>query len=273
MRFLRSLLLVALLTTALLSAASVDGIRINSSVSGKGPTVILVHGWTCDQSTWDAQVPALAANYRVITLDLPGHGKSGAPKDGKFSMNLFARAVEAVRKDTKADRVVLVGHSMGTPVIVQYARLYPQHVAALVFVDGVVSIPRDGSGNVPNPQAMAGPNGPEAREQLIRTMFSQSTTPDMQKRILNMMLAAPEATATGAMAATFDPAIWKDDVLAMPILGLYAHHSGLANHEYMKTHFPAMEYIEIPGTGHFLMIEKSREFNDLLLAFLAKQRF
>src|ERR1700689_3507320 len=105
---------LALALSAALSAASVDGIKIHSSTAGKGPkTVILVHGWTCDETTWNSQVPELSKEYRVITLDLPGHGQSGSPKDGKFSMDLFARAVDAVRKDSKADRVVVVGHSMG----------------------------------------------------------------------------------------------------------------------------------------------------------------
>ncbi|HUI76905.1 MAG TPA: alpha/beta hydrolase [Bryobacteraceae bacterium] len=269
MRFL----LPVLLATSL-SAATVDGLKIHSTTTGKGPnTVILVHGWTCDETTWNSQVPELAKQYRVITLDLPGHGQSASPKDGKFTMDLFARAAEAVRKESKADRVVLVGHSMGTPVVVQYARLYPQHTAALVFVDGLVNIPRNGRGAAPNPQQMAGPNGPQAREQMIRTMFSGSTTPDMQKHILSMMLAPPESTAVGAMNATFDPAIWKEDVLKMPVLGLYADHSGLGNRDYMKEHFPAMEYTEIPQTGHFLMMEKPEEFNRLLLAFLAKQTY
>ena len=108
------------------SAATVDGLNIYSASSGSGkPTVVLVHGWTCDSSSWDAQVPVLASRYRVVTLDLPGHGRSGAPRDGKFSMDLFARAVEAVRVETGADKIVLVGHSMGAPVIRQYARLFP----------------------------------------------------------------------------------------------------------------------------------------------------
>src|SRR5688500_5426682 len=90
-------LLFALVLGALaawpLSAASVDGLDIHSSVTGTGPaTLVFVHGWTCDSSSWDAQVPVLAGKYRVVTLDLPGHGKSGAPADGKFSMDLFARA-------------------------------------------------------------------------------------------------------------------------------------------------------------------------------------
>ena len=155
------LLSLGLLLLTSLSAATVDGIKLHSSATGKGQrTVILVHGWTCDDTTWEKQVPALAKDYRVLTLDLPGHGKSGGPKDGQLSMDLFARAIESVRVEAKADRVVLVGHSMGTPVIVQYARNYPQHVAAMVFVDGLVSVASTGapggSSGQPPGQRMAG---------------------------------------------------------------------------------------------------------------------
>ena len=275
---MRSILYLLLVTS--LSAATVDGIKIHSSTAGKGPkTVILVHGWTCDETTWNSQVPELSKEYRVITLDLPGHGQSGAPKDGKLSMELFARAVEAVRKDSKAERVVVVGHSMGTPVVIEYARLFPKHTAALVFVDGLVNLtvaPGSGTGSsprVPNPGQMKGPEGVKARETMIRGMFSASTTPDMQQHILSMMLAAPESTAVGAMQATFDPAYWKGDVFTEPVLGLYADHSRSGDREYMKTHFPNMDYEEIAGTGHFLMIEKPAEFNRLLTAFLDKQQF
>jgi pimeloyl-ACP methyl ester carboxylesterase len=136
MKFSISFVLSLALTSATLSSATVDGLQIHSSVAGTGPkTVILVHGWTCDETTWIEQVPALAKEYRVVTLDLPGHGKSESPKDGKFSMDLFARAVEAVRAEVKADHVVIAGHSMGSPVVIRYAQLYPQHTVALVLVD------------------------------------------------------------------------------------------------------------------------------------------
>ena len=126
-RRIRFAALPVMLIAGLVSGATVDGIQIHSSSHGVGPkTVILVHGWTCDETTWDAQVPALSKQYRVVTLDLPGHGKSAPPKDGMFSMELFAKAVEAVRSEAKVDKIVLVGHSMGTPVVVQYARMFPQ---------------------------------------------------------------------------------------------------------------------------------------------------
>ena len=269
-------LLAALALTVLLSApagaASVDGIKLHWSASGKGrQTVMFVHGWTCDSSSWTEQVPALSRDYRVVTLDLPGHGRSGSPKDGHFSMDLFARAVEAVRAEANAEKVVLVGHSMGTPVIRQYTRLYPQHVVGLVIVDGLVAlVQRPGGPPPPQPSAMSGPDGPKNREAMIRGMFTPATQPALQQQILKMMLSAPEATAVGAMLATFDSTIWKDDVMTMPVLGIYADKSVLANQEYSKKVFPHLEYVEIPGTGHFVMMEKPAEFNRLLTAFLEK---
>jgi sigma-B regulation protein RsbQ len=270
--------LIGLVLSLSISAATVDGLMIHSSTTGQGPkTVLLVHGWTCDETTWTEQVPVLAKQYRVVTLDLPGHGKSDSPKDGKFSMDLFARAIEAVRAEVRAEHVVLTGHSMGTPVVLRYARLYPQHTAALVFVDGLMPGGQNGNrgkGAAPqNAAAMAGPEGRKNRENMIRGMFSASTTPAMQTKILNMMLGAPEATAVGAMNATFDPAGQTEETLPMPVFGIYADHSRLGTAESMHAHFPTSEYTQIPGTGHFLMLEKPEEFNRLLLDFLAKQTY
>jgi len=266
-----AIILITLLGYALASAATVDGIQLHSSSYGNGPkTVILVHGWTCDETSWKEQVAVFSKDYRVITLDLPGHGKSGSPKDGVFSMELFARAVEAVRNEAKADKIVLAGHSMGTPVIVQYARMFPQHTAALVFVDGLVRIGA-GAGPALNPQQFSGSEGRRARENMIRGKFSTSTTPALQNHILSMMLGAPEATAVGAMKATWAVPSPKNEVMNVPVLGVYAVRSRLADREFMQTTYPKLQYTEIPGTGHFLMMEKPDQFNKLVLDFLKAQ--
>ncbi len=268
---------IGLVLSVSLSAASVDGLKIHSTTTGTGQkTVILVHGWTCDETTWTQQVPALAKQYRVVTLDLPGHGQSDSPQDGKFSMDLFARAIEAVRAEVDADRVVLAGHSMGSPVVIRYAQLYPQHTVALVLVDGLMPAIQNpnfkGAAGLKRSVAMAGPDGRRNRETMIRGFFSVSTTPAMQTKILDMMLGASEATAVGAMDATDDPATPADWTLKAPTLGIYASRP-LASSQAIQTHFPNSEYTQIPDTGHFLMLEKPEEFNRLLLAFLAKQKY
>ena len=263
-----SLALLALVGTASPAlAADVDGAKVHWTSKGSGPAVIFVHGWTCDESSWQGQVPAFSTQYRVITLDLPGHGKSDLPKNGMFSMQLFARAVEAVRAEAKVDRAVFVGHSMGTPVIRTYATMYPSHVAGLVLVDGLVQVAGSQPGFTPPP--MIGTEGLKARENMVRGMFGPATTPELQQHILKMMLGTKEAAAAGAMTATWDQSWVKNDPIAVPVLGVYAARP-LASREAITRIFPKVEYHEIPGSAHFLMMEKPDEFNRLLSAFLRK---
>jgi pimeloyl-ACP methyl ester carboxylesterase len=257
-----------------LSAASVDGIPIHSTATGTGPALVFVHGWTCDSTSWAAQVPAFDKKYRVITLDLPGHGQSGSPKDSKFTMDLFARAVEAVRVESKAQQVVLIGHSMGAPVIRQYAHLFPDHVAGLVAVDGPLDVrgfgtPAAGQG----PPPVTGPDGLKNRETMIRSMFTPNTPPAVQKSVLAMMLAPPEATAAGAMASMFDPSIRWTETIRAPAFAIYAGTSQLPDLAKTREVLPNFSATQVAGTGHFVMIEKPDEFDRVLSGFLDQIKF
>jgi pimeloyl-ACP methyl ester carboxylesterase len=266
---------VILLFAASLAAATINGIPLHSSTTGKGPaTLVLVHGWTCDDRTWAPQVRGLSSTYRVITLDLPGHGRSGSPEDGKLSMDLFARAIEAVRAEQQAERIVLVGHSMGVITVMQYARMYPQHTAALVLVDGSVSMP-PGAPREPM-LAMAKNYGESltAREAMVQRMFKPHTAPEVRELVLSMTSAVPPATPLAAMEALVDPSNWKEDVFQQPVLAVLStvldSTDPAANPEYMKARFPRLEYHRMAGTGHFLMLEKAEEFNARLRLFVAK---
>lgn len=275
-RFLLVLSLVALtLTSSRLGAATLDGARIHSTSTGSGSkTLILIHGWTCDETSWSEQVPVLAKKYRVITVDLPGHGQSDQPKDGKFSMDVFAKAVEAVRAEAGVDRVILMGHSMGGPVIYRYAQLFPEHTAALILVDAPLFSGADARAFVDQTlPRVTGENGPKGRETMIRGMFSSATTPELQSRIMKMMLGAPEATAKGAMASVADPVVWENHVLKIPGLAIFAATYGGAGLDVTKSDIPDLQFLNVPGTGHFLMLEKPAEFNQHVMAFVDRQKF
>jgi len=267
-----------LLFVSTASAAEVDGLKLHSTTTGNGSrTIVFVHGWTCDETSWAAQVAEFAKSHRVITVDLPGHGKSDGPKDGKFSLTLFARAVEAVRAENRADRIVLVGHSMGAPVIREYARLYPQHVVALVAVDGPLDMrgfgeARDGRGAFA-PPPMTGPQGLKNREQMINGMFTPRTPEPVQKHVMAMMMHAPEATAAGAMAAMFDPSISRTSVIDVPAYAIYAGTNTIPDVATVRQVLPKFEATRVEGTGHFVMMEKPAEFNALLTAYLQKVNF
>lgn len=244
------------------AAASVDGMAIHSSVQGSGKTIVFVHGWTCDETGWDAQVAALDDDYRVITLDLPGHGKSDAPGDGKFSMALFAKAVEAVRAEVGADKIVLVGHSMGAPVIRQYALDYPQHVAGLVAVDGPLDVrPLANFPGADAPMTLA------MRTAMVEGMFGPGATPEMRAEIKRIMLGTPEATAVGAGKAMFDPAIQSAKPITAPALTVYASNPTFAPTD-AKDLLPNWNWTQFKDTGHFVMMERPAEFNAALKTFL-----
>jgi pimeloyl-ACP methyl ester carboxylesterase len=210
-------------------------------------------------------VPEFAKNYRVVTLDLPGHGQSGAPGADAFSMKLFADAVEAVRAEVGADKIVLVGHSMGAAVIRQYAFDHPDHVAGLVAVDGPLDM-----------RAMAafpgfGPLTLETRKTVIESMFVPTTAYALRTQVLGMMLGASDATALGAMNAMLDPKNQSDRKITAPALSIWAGNSNFPNPEATKELVPDWAQEKFAGTGHFLMMEQPAKFNAALKAFVEQR--
>src|SRR5258708_1977672 len=117
---------------------SLDGLRVHYKSYGQGrDALVLVHGWSCNIDYWRDQLPDFTKRSRVVAIDLPGHGQSDKPEIA-YTMDLFARAVDAVLLDAKVEHAVLVGHSMGTPVARQFYRKYPQKTLAIVVVDGAL---------------------------------------------------------------------------------------------------------------------------------------
>src|SRR5262245_60780291 len=86
---------------------SLDHIRIHYETYGEGrAALVLIHGWSCNVDYWRNQIPDFAKQRRVIAIDLPGHGKSDKPEIA-YTMDLFARAVDAVLRDAGVERAVL----------------------------------------------------------------------------------------------------------------------------------------------------------------------
>jgi len=95
------------------SVISSDGVPIHYQVQGSGtPTLFFVHCWSGDQTYWKAQVSHFSPHYRVVTLDLAGHGKSDLNRKD-WTISAFAQDVVAVVDDLNLDEIVLIGHSMG----------------------------------------------------------------------------------------------------------------------------------------------------------------
>lgn len=261
--------LFALLLACHLCADSADfrGRKLHYTRTGEGSeTLVLIHGWTCDGGFWSANLPQLAKRYQVLTLDLPGHGRSEGCAD--CSMDEFGAAVFAVMDAAKVRRAVLVGHSMGGAVMLAGVRRQPERVKAIVAVDAVF-LDAASARKIKDPsERFAGPTGLDAREKMVRSMFTPATPKAVQEQVLKAMLGAPETVAVGAMRNMFTPSFWKDDVVRIPFLQIAASTSTWMSEEGLGKRFPGAQLKRLEGTGHFLMMEKPEAFNALLLGWL-----
>ena len=110
--------------------------RIHFRDEGKrdGLPLLLVHGSTASLHTYEPWVQRLAGEYRLISLDLPGHGLTGETPAGDYSADAYVAVMEALRAYLSLGKFVLVGHSMGGHVALSYARAYPDNLLALALV-------------------------------------------------------------------------------------------------------------------------------------------
>jgi sigma-B regulation protein RsbQ len=253
--------------------ASLDRTRVRYDSHGTGrEAIVLIHGWSGAASTWQQQVPALAARYRVLALDLPGHGGSDKPQT-PYTMDYYARAVDAVMRDAGVDRGVLVGFSMGTPVMRQFYRLYPQKTLALVSVDGALKNMYSGMLD-PLIAQLRGPGYRDAAGKFIASMFPNPGTETLRDATVATAVATPQHVMVGSFEGMLDPSIWKDDPISVPLLVVNSKSPyWTAEYEqYVRKLAPQVEFRMIEGPGHFLMLEKPDEFNAVLLEFLRKNQ-
>jgi pimeloyl-ACP methyl ester carboxylesterase len=99
------------------------------------PTVVLLHGAMSSVQSWAGWMPSLSMNYRVIAIDLPGHGLTGETVARDYSRTGMVTFVRAILASLGEKHVALVGHSMGGGVAAEYAERYPDEVWALVLID------------------------------------------------------------------------------------------------------------------------------------------
>jgi pimeloyl-ACP methyl ester carboxylesterase len=127
-------LLAALPPSRTLPVRAADGTQLHTQVFGPedGYPIVLAHGITCAIGVWAYQIADLATDYRVIAFDARGHGRSGIPRRGGYSLTHFGSDVDAVLEAALApgERAVIAGHSMGGMAIAAWSDQYRDKVEA-----------------------------------------------------------------------------------------------------------------------------------------------
>jgi len=106
----------------------------NITIEGVGPTIVLIHGFGAAIDWWDDIAPGLAADHRVIRIDLIGHGGTMAPRSG-YSIERQAMLVSGLLDRLGVDRFTVIGHSMGGEVATALAEINPQRIERMILID------------------------------------------------------------------------------------------------------------------------------------------
>ncbi len=111
----------------------INGVHLNVEVTGKGPYVLAIHGFTGNTTTWAPLAAAAQKEYTIVAVDMLGHGASDAPRDPKrYSMEHCIQDMEALLDRLGAERVHWLGYSMGGRIALSAAIALPQRTSALI---------------------------------------------------------------------------------------------------------------------------------------------
>jgi len=238
--------------------APINGIEMYYEVHGSGEPLILIHGGLGNANYWSNQVPALAEHYKVITLDSRGHGRSTF-NDQPIGYDLMTSDVVALMDYLKIDKANIVGWSDGGIIGLDMAINYPDRLNKVVAF-----------GANYDPSGVRADIGESERFNAYIAQASEdyqklSPAPERWEEFLNNI---------GNMWAT-EPNFTPEQLGAIttPILILDGKNEEAIDTDHTKKMadlIPGAELHLIPGTGHFAMLEKPEEFNQIVLNFLAK---
>ncbi|MEO7423774.1 MAG: alpha/beta hydrolase [Fibrobacteria bacterium] len=257
-----------------------DGTFIEYRVRGKGDiTLLFVHGSYLDQECWESQVEHFEADYRVATLDLPGHGLSGKGRK-HWSVGGFAVDVSAVMRKLDSDSIILIGHSMGADINLIAAVNHPESVMGFIavenFKNAATPLPPENQGQVKSilddlQTDFSGTNEKYARMGLL--------TPETPAPIVDYIVSTYR-NAYRPMGLPIAPEIfemWRTEKELLPLLD---HKLNLINVDYFPTNEEPLQHyarngyalIRMEGTCHFPMLENPRALNAALDQAIANIR-
>lgn len=248
--------------------AKYGDIKVHYQDQGKGKTALIyVHGWACNLNFWKGQFAALPGK-RMIFIDLPGHGKSDKPQ-AAYTMEYFARSVEAVMRDSGVKKAVLIGHSMGTQVIRNFYKLYPDKTSALILVDG--SLRPYGSKEEGDKFLAQMKSGYQTVVPGFIDMMTVTAQKETRDEIRNSMMATPQYVSLSAMESLIDEKSYPQEKIAVPVMAILADSGQWPGdtEEYLRSVTTTLKFHKWQGVSHFLMMEKPQVFNQAVGIFVS----
>ena len=267
-----------------------DGYRLHYIEAGTGKPLVMIPGWSQTAAQFKHQIEGLSDRYRVIALDMRGHGESEKPTHG-YRIHRLSKDVHEFLVANNLSNVTLAGHSMGCSVIWGYWELFgKERLSKLLLIDQMPMISANpiwsdqekiDAGAILDketlwaiPNALAGPDGVKTTEGFIGGMFTKEYPREMVDWVVKQNLKFPRSYAARLL---FDHATndWRDvlPTITLPtlIVGGKASLVGWRSQQWMGTQIPNSRveiFEEAEGGNHFMFMENPEKFNRLVAEFM-----
>jgi pimeloyl-ACP methyl ester carboxylesterase len=269
-------------------SAEVNGVKLHYLKTGRGPAVILLHGYTQTSRMWRPIMPLLAEKFTVIAPDLPGIGDSEIPKSG-LDMKSAAISIHGLVKSLGIEKARVVGHDIGLMVAYAYAAQFPAETEKLAVMDAFLpgvagwEAVYNNPGiwhfrfNGPTPEALV-----RGRERVYFDYFwndfaadKNHSLPDADRAAYVAAYSRPGRMHAGweyfvsFQQAAKDFAGLSKTKLTMPVLAIGGEKAnGVVLGEQMKIVATNATMIVLKDCGHWVLEEKPKETTEVLMKFL-----
>ena len=249
--------------------------KINFSDTGKGNALVLLHGFTETSKIWDDFSEELSKHFRLVCIDLPGHGKS-ENVDEVHSMELMAEIVKTVLDHLSINKCVLIGHSMGGYVTLAFARMYEENLAGigLFHSNAYADSEKAKDGRLRAIEAIR-KNHHEFLTGFIPDLFAPANRESYKKEINVLVDEAKQMSKEDIIAAQLGMKDRQDstDVLAnakYPVMFISGHQDSRIpiNNIQAQLSLPETAYsLLLKNTGHMGFIEEKEKTLHFLKSF------
>lgn len=263
------------------------GVRVGVRVEGNesAPPIVFVHGWAQSARAWDRQFadPELRAGFRLIAMDLRGHGASDVPKGGYDDPAQWAGDLDAVLRFV-GEPAVVVGWSYGGLVLTDYVRVHgTRDLAGIVLVGAITEIGRGHPGGrigpvmrAAQPDALSDDPGVAlpALVKFCEDMAAKPVPGDLAQALLGTTLAVPPSVRAALFRRDVDSAAVLEgiDVPTLVVHGTADAVVDVTAGEYAAGKIPGADVRWLSGVGHLPFAEATPEFNVALSAFAGRVR-
>jgi len=258
------------------------GCRLHVIETGnrRGPSILFIHGFSQNALSWSAQLNSgLRRRYRLLAMDLRGHGASERPATGYDDSKLWADDVEAAIRELSLDQPVLSGWSYGPLVMLDYVRHYGEaRIGGLHFVDGITKLGSAAALAVLTPELLAlvpsvfstdAVTSVSTLDSLIRLCFVRLPSPAELYTMLGYNASVPPFVRQALFSRTLD----NDDLLPTirkPVLITHGALDAVVRPSIVEQHRRLVPHAEIhvmADAGHAPFHDDSSAFNRRLSAF------